>query len=250
MKNKIGWCNMTWNPVWGCLNNCEYCYARKIAKRFRLTMAIKETVYRVEKGQVKSSELLIEGDKVRDNLGNFNPIFLYSQFNKEFPKKPQRIFVGSMSEIYYWEKRWIRDTLNKILEYPQHTFQFLTKFPDIYSQWYFHPNCWIGITITKEENFIKGIPYDFICSNNITFLSIEPILEKIDPNLLNELNINWVIIGAETGNRKGRVIPKKEWIEDIVSYCRDKDIPVYLKYSLKEIYPEEIKEFPKGGKIK
>jgi len=29
--NKIGWCDMTWNPVWGCRNNCEYCYARKIA---------------------------------------------------------------------------------------------------------------------------------------------------------------------------------------------------------------------------
>jgi len=32
--NKIGWCDLTFNPVWGCLNHCEYCYARKIAKRF------------------------------------------------------------------------------------------------------------------------------------------------------------------------------------------------------------------------
>ena len=34
MKNKIGWCDMTWNPVWGCRNKCEYCYARIFAKRF------------------------------------------------------------------------------------------------------------------------------------------------------------------------------------------------------------------------
>ena len=31
---KIEWCDMTWNPVTGCLHGCEYCYARRIAERF------------------------------------------------------------------------------------------------------------------------------------------------------------------------------------------------------------------------
>ena len=37
MKNKIEWCNLTFNPVWGCNNRSEckkYCYARIFAKRF------------------------------------------------------------------------------------------------------------------------------------------------------------------------------------------------------------------------
>lgn len=33
-KTKIDWCESTWNPVTGCWHGCEYCYARKIAKRF------------------------------------------------------------------------------------------------------------------------------------------------------------------------------------------------------------------------
>ena len=33
-KTKIEWCDRTWNPVTGCLHECEYCYARRIAKRF------------------------------------------------------------------------------------------------------------------------------------------------------------------------------------------------------------------------
>lgn len=33
-KTKVDWCDSTWNPVTGCLHGCEYCYARKIAKRF------------------------------------------------------------------------------------------------------------------------------------------------------------------------------------------------------------------------
>lgn len=33
-KTKIEWCDSTWSPVTGCLSNCKYCYARKIAERF------------------------------------------------------------------------------------------------------------------------------------------------------------------------------------------------------------------------
>ena len=32
---KIEWCDMTWNPVTGCLHGCEYCYAKKVAHRDR-----------------------------------------------------------------------------------------------------------------------------------------------------------------------------------------------------------------------
>lgn len=34
-KTKIDWCDSTWNPVTGCLHECEYCYARRIAERFK-----------------------------------------------------------------------------------------------------------------------------------------------------------------------------------------------------------------------
>ena len=34
-KTKIDWCDSTWNPVTGCLHGCAYCYARRIAERFR-----------------------------------------------------------------------------------------------------------------------------------------------------------------------------------------------------------------------
>jgi len=53
-----------------------------------------------------------------------------------------------------------------------------------------------------------------------------------------------VILGAETGNRKGKIVPKRGWIENIVNYCKCNNIPVYLKDSLKNIYPEKIKMFP------
>jgi protein gp37 len=241
MKNKIGWCSMTFNPVWGCLNHCEYCYARKIAKRFANRMAIHE-IFRPGDGDEASKKI----NNLSNELMKFIPTFLNSQYYKKFPKKPQRIFVGSMSEIAHWEKEWMEKVLDRIKLYPQHVFQFLTRYPDIYFGKYKFPlNCWLGATITRPLN-TKPMGYSTekafnMNKDNLKFISFEPLLERIEP----KFKVDWVIIGAETGNRRGKVIPKKEWIENIVDYCRKNNIPIYLKDSLKDIYPVEVKEFPK-----
>ena len=33
---------MVWNPVWGCLSKCKYCYPNRMAKRFGMQIAKKE----------------------------------------------------------------------------------------------------------------------------------------------------------------------------------------------------------------
>ena len=57
---------------------------------------------------------------------------------------------------------------------------------------------------------------------------------------------DWVIIGAETGNRKGKVVPRKEWIEAITKLCDKQCVPVFMKDSLIPIIDEENmrREFP------
>ena len=119
------------------------------------------------------------------------------------------------------------------------------------------------------ENAAIGIAY--MPTN--CFLSVEPLhgeirIDKIKPTgtdcILNFLTgqqswvtagdtngkrIKWVIIGAETGNRKGKVIPKREWIESIVAACRAASVPVFLKNNLVDIWGEPlIQEFPWGVK--
>lgn len=241
--NKIGWCDMTWNPIWGCLNNCEYCYARGIAKRFYRQIYELEVKHHFE----RHPTWVWTGDHL-EGLRDFKPTFLYSQYCKKFPKKPQRIFVGSMSEIYYWDEEWIEMVIEKVKKYPQHTFQFLTKYPEVYDKYIFPKNCWLGVTITKEKDFERGIPYLFITSCNITFVSVEPILGPINPKPFKNANIDWVIIGAETGNRKGKVIPKLDWVLEIVRYCEHNKIPVYIKDNLTKYYAEcrGYKQFPEG----
>lgn len=209
-KTKIDWCDYTWNPVWGCKNNCPFCYARKIAQRFKM-------------------------------IKNFNnPEWIESNFNKSFLKKPSRIFVNSMSDMYFWKPEWMVKVLHKIYLNPRHIFLFLTKFPNIYNQYDFDtftPNILKGITITKN----KDIPQN-IKMNNL-FFSIEPILEFIDIKI--NYKVKWIIVGAETGNRKNKVIPKKEWIENIRLYCKKNNIPYFEKDSINKIVKRKlIREFP------
>ena len=76
-NTKIEWCDYTWNPAWGCKNLCNYCYARKIARRFGKLKAKKEYEYR-EIYNLKELE---------NRLNNFIPTFLITNFHKKFPKK-------------------------------------------------------------------------------------------------------------------------------------------------------------------
>jgi hypothetical protein len=58
---------------------------------------------------------------------------------------------------------------------------------------------------------------------------------------------DWVIVGAETGNRKGRVIPEKKWIDDILATCVRANVPIFMKESLRELMGDDfIQMYPWG----
>lgn len=240
--SKIEWTDKTWNPVWGCRNHCEYCYARKMAKRFAIEVV--ETK-KYNDGWGMDIEQL-------KTLKNFEPTWLEYQFRKKLPKKPSRIFVNSMSDIAFWKTEWMEKVLDRIKEYPQHSFQFLTKVPRTYDKYDFPSNCWLGITVTstrtiESPNFFNPLGMK---NDHVRFISIEPIVRKIDTRFLHLGYIDWVIIGSETGNRKGKTIPRLEWIKSIVELCLENEIPIFLKNSLKDIieFRDLIQRFPEVNK--
>lgn len=228
---------MTWNSVWGCRNNCPYCYARTIAKRFWKQRYIEECNYyfKLHPDWVWTGDHLV-------GLKDFKPTWLESQFDKKFPRKPQRIFIGSMSEIEFWGEDWVKKVIEKTKEYPQHIFQFLTKYPEAYNDWIFPKNCWLGVTITngtdsyKLDEFRKN-------KSNILFLSLEPIFNYIPIDCIDFAD--WIIIGFQTNPFK---IIEREIITKIIGQIKEKNIPLFLKDSIYEGYSDLpiIKKFPDG----
>lgn len=56
------------------------------------------------------------------------------------------------------------------------------------------------------------------------------------------------IKGAETGNRKGKVIPKREWVENILNAARITRMKVFMKESLRDLMGDGFRqEFPWEG---
>ncbi|MFZ4617907.1 MAG: DUF5131 family protein [Rectinemataceae bacterium] len=212
-KTRIEWCDMTYNPVWGCTFGCPYCYARGTAKRWGKQIAGRD---------------------------DFVPTFIERNFRREFPKEPSRIFVNSMSDIADWEPEWMRKVLARIEEAPRHAFLFLTKRPVVYGGWTFPKNAWMGVTATSGEAPRAPLaPREGVAPR---FLSIEPLLGPIDS--IDPL-FAWAIIGAESGHRKEKVIPRREWIQDIVGMCRSQGIAVFFKESITKLFPDfTAREFP------
>lgn len=236
-KTKIEWCDTVWNPVWGCLNSCSYCYARKIAKRFANKITEKEREYCL-KNNIRYSNMLQE-------MKDYKPVFLESNFNKSLPEKPTRIFVNSMSDIAFWDRDWMLRVLGKIKDNPQHQFLFLTKEPEIYRKFGFAKNCLLGVTVNKQKDVerIKSLRFKKYIDGNNIFVSFEPLLENL---YLDLKDVDWIIIGGMTGKKP--FYPPEEWINNIRCYANKHAIPIFLKDNL---FPEPrrslykpIQEFP------
>ena len=217
-KTKIEWTDYTINPIKGlCQNNCWYCYARAMYKRFKWN------------------------PKIKLDIDVFNDIHKL--------KKPSKIFVGSMHDIFgnWIPHHWIKEIIDRIgftEKFNKHIFIFLTKFPERYKEFPpFPENCWLGTTITGEEEpeLQYNKSYELTETDNLKFLSLEPLLGN--PVNVIQCYIDWVIIGGLTPRFKH----KEEWVSSLIGECRDLEIPIFLKPNLK--WHKKIQEFPDSNNI-
>lgn len=241
-KTKIEWCDHTWNPVTGCLGGCAYCYARTMVNRF-----CGRDAPRIGNLHREDQPVMSQGGHVLPYPFGFDPTYHRYRLDQVRHMKdwqPSNIFICSMADLFgdWIPTSWIMEIFDKLKKVDRHNYLFLTKNPDRYldlakdGRLPVNPNFWYGTTVTTgaERYFHSG----FWAGLN-TFLSIEPVLGDFVENHVGDMIFtNWVIVGAETGNRKDKVIPKKEWIEKIVEACDSFDIPVFMKDSLIPIVSE------------
>lgn len=254
-KTKIDWCDSTWNPVTGCRHSCAYCYARNIAERFRpfdFPHLTKDGVFKRINDLHNPVMTECKDGKVRICAYpyGFEPTFHRYRLDEYREKKSRNIFVCSMADLFgdWVPNSWIEEVFAACEAASQHNYIFLTKNPqryldlEIVGKLPHKENMWFGITITNKDMafawFNSEVKFHW-------FLSIEPILEDLG-ELKSDVMPEWIIIGAETGHRKDKVIPKREWIESIVEQCQAESIPVFMKSSLSEIWGKPLmQEFPK-----
>jgi len=242
-KTKIEWCDMTWNPVTGCRRGCDYCYARRIAERFGKVKWPTNEIHTLDQMQTRMTK---SGKETASPFPfGFEPTLHSYRLNEPMKEeKGQNIFVCSMADLFgpWVPDTWIKLVLDACEMAPQHRYLFLTKFPERYlalDKVSFLPhgdNFWYGSTATNPMTD----PMLYSDSFN-TFVSIEPLLGPFGTPDTGALDfIGGFIIGAETGNRKGKVVPEREWVKEIVEYCDAAGKPVFMKDSLIPIVDESL----------
>ena len=192
-NSKIHWTDASWNPVTGCSHvspGCEHCYAESLSLRMGWT--------KKPWGAQHAAENVV-----------CHPERLSQPHHW---KKPRRIFVNSMSDLFH-EQVPFEFILRVFIEMSgahRHTFQVLTKRPErmlAFFRWweenqesiwhgeigerlghYFPltfykrpwPWVWLGVSVEDQRRADERIPLLLRTPAAVRFLSCEPLLDVVD----------------------------------------------------------------------
>ncbi len=228
-KSSIEWTEATWNPVTGCTKispGCKHCYAERMS--FRLQAM----------GQ-------------RNYTNGFKLTLHERMLEKPLSwKKPQRIFVNSMSDLFHDDVPV--DFILKVFAVMQraswHQFQVLTKrsqrLLDLNDQISWPDNVWMGVSVENQDYTFRID--DLRKINAVTkFLSLEPLLGPLSGLNLN--GINWVIVGGESG--PGARPMREDWVIQIRDQCNLADVPLFVKQMGESWAQANKAKSKKGGKM-
>jgi len=205
----IEWTESTWNPVTGCTKlspGCKHCYAERMAERLQLM------------GQAN----------YRNGF-----VLTLQPHALELPlrwKKPQRIFVNSMSDLFH--KAVPLDYILRLFDVMRradwHQYQVLTKRSDrlleLDPRLDWQPHIWMGVSV-ETQRYTFRIDHLRQTRARVKFLSLEPLLGPLTD--LDLRGIHWAIVGGESG--PGARPMDREWVIDIREQCRRAEVAFFFK---------------------
>ena len=218
MATKIEWTDETWNPVTGCVKvspGCKNCYAETFAERFRGTTLARGKLHPFYQG--------------------FDPTPRHARLDQPFQwRTPRRVFVNSMSDLFgsFVPDDFLSRVFDVMRRTPQHTYQVLTKRAERLREWTSNlpwlqgaAHIWLGVSVEDKKYGIPRIAELRRATAAIRFLSIEPLLEPL--GILNLRNIDWVIVGGESGPRARPMAPL--WVREIRDQCLTSEVAFFFK---------------------
>lgn len=242
-KTGIEYGNLAWNFYSGCENGKDICavtqdcWAHGIVNRFpsHYPNGWKPTIY----PEALLSPLGIKKPSV------ILCAFMGDLFGNWVDPDKQIVLPPTLMNQHWVDTVRLSNYVFRVVEQcPQHTFLFLTKNPQGYQKWgRFPENAWCGITVTDERTFAYNMTHLIGVNAKNKWVSIEPLLGRIDPILLGNVlpAIDWLVIGAQSGRHP--IQPRIEWVREIVEAADQAGISVWLKDNLIPIFQaSEVKE--------
>lgn len=220
--SEIEWTDVTWNPVAGCTvasSGCSNCYAMRMAARLQ---AMGHEKYR---GTTRKSG----GRYVWTGRVNIDEFSLSAPLEW---RKPKRIFVNSMSDLFHADvpDLFIKRVWDVMAECPQHHFQVLTKRPERMAELVatqkiaILANVWLGTSV-ENSDVTERVRHLVRIKGATLFVSFEPLIGEI--NEIDLCGIHWAIVGGESGPRARPM--EEDWVERLFEICRRDDVAFFFK---------------------
>lgn len=198
--SNISWCDSTWGLAIGCTKvsaGCDNCYAETLVN-------------------LRPATFRQKFDEVRLRLERLADIRKFKPMRTERGLRPHMVFVNSLSD--FWHDAIPDDVIFRCLdvmeEHPTIVFQILTKRPvrarkllvQRYGGLGIPRHIWVGVTVEGDE-VAKRLDIWRTVKQRVGagtfFVSAEPLIGTSDK--LNFTDMNWVIIGGESGPRARRM---------------------------------------------
>lgn len=255
-NTKIEWTEASWNPTIGCSKvsaGCDHCYAIGVVHRAMQPAHVGLTIAREGERPDWTGEIRYVPERLDQPLKW---------------KRSRKIFVNSLSDLFHPDLLNLRTTDRFGHDFPVlaeivavmvraewHTFQVLTKRPQIMASVLRHPmfkldvnaillrdghpvmpggmsgtdtawpaHIWWGTSIDEDRysfraNHLRDTPAA------VRFLSLEPLLGALPS--LDLTGIDWVIVGGESGPGARPMHPA--WVRDLRDRCVKAGIPYFFK---------------------
>lgn len=211
-ESEIEWTDATWNPVAGCsiaTSGCSNCYAMQMARRLE-AMGVEKY-----KGLTRQSgKRVVWSGVVKEDHSSLAIPYSW--------KKPRKIFVNSMSDLFHDDvsEEFIALVWKTMKETPRHNYQILTKRPERMASVLENiesgvlPNVWLGTSVEDHKvvgriDALRQIPAA------IRFISFEPLIGRV--GRLDLSGVHWAIVGGESGPNARSI--KECWIDEIYNQC-------------------------------
>lgn len=218
-KTNIEYGDRTWNVLTGCTiksEGCVNCWARTMAKRLK---AMGRPEYQ---------------DAV-DDVGNWTGKIrlVPARLNEPFSwRTSQHVLVEYMGDLFHQDVPWdyVRQVFNVMMETPQHTYQTLTKRPEIMDadlKFTGVQNVILGVSIENQKRANERLPYMRAMAKRgwRTWVSYEPALGPVDWKGWEFLS--QLICGGESGPGARPMHP--DWARSARHFCHSNEISFFFK---------------------
>ena len=265
----IEWTDATWQPITGCTvvsPGCTHCYAMRLAgTRLKDHPSRKGLTKDGPNGPVWTGEVRLNEQWLDQPLRW---------------RKPRRIFVCAHGDLFHESvpDEWIDRVFAVMALAREHTFQVLTKRPERAREYLAQvaaerdmqrwanaavelandpcachaiedadwplSNVWLGTSIEGPAYWPRAVRLKETPAA-VRFLSIEPLIEGLGTHVRIVDDMDWVIVGGESGPNARPMEP--EWAREIRDQCRRASVPFFMKQMAKKAsIPNElmIREWP------